>query len=91
MDLRGSSQRQRKRLPVGQPFDGIKELFAAWRNTMAHILEADKHLIGSYQDQWVFLWGNLTRWVQTQVATYKYLTVPCCFVCHSQGEAKLLS
>jgi hypothetical protein len=65
-----SSQPQRKRLPVGQPFDGKKELFAAWKNTMAHILEADKHFIGSNQDQWVFLWGNLTRWVQTRVATF---------------------
>jgi hypothetical protein len=23
------------------------------------------------------------------VFAYKYLTVPCCFVCHSKGEAKL--
>lgn len=65
-----SSRPQRKRLPVGQPFDGKKELFAAWKNTMAHILKADKDFIGSNQDQWVFLWGNLTRWVQTRVAAY---------------------
>lgn len=61
---------RRKRLPVGAPFDGKKELFPAWKTTIQHILVADQEFIGDHHNQWVFIWSNLTAPVQNTVASF---------------------
>ena len=69
---------RRKRHRLGQPYNGKKELFSAWRNTMLYVLDSDREFIGDNHDQWVFLWVNLKPSVQVKVATYYVTAGPMC-------------
>ncbi|SPQ25248.1 faa49e5d-dc94-41da-854a-1ca9a7b81e4f [Thermothielavioides terrestris] len=37
---------------------------------MAHVLVADRDFIGGPHDQWMFIWGNLSRGVQAKVVAF---------------------
>jgi hypothetical protein len=61
---------KRKPLPIGPPFDGNRNTFAAWRVTISHKLVTDQGFIGDRRDQFVFIWQNLTPQVQSKVAAF---------------------
>ncbi|KYK57991.1 hypothetical protein DCS_05004 [Drechmeria coniospora] len=61
---------KRKPIPVGDPYDGNKGTFAAWKFCIDRKLRVDKDFIGSAQDQWIFVWQNLSAKVQQRVTTY---------------------
>ncbi|ODA84057.1 hypothetical protein RJ55_02575 [Drechmeria coniospora] len=42
---------KRKPIPVGDPYDGNKGTFAAWKFCMDRKLRVDRDFIGSAQDQ----------------------------------------
>lgn len=67
---RPEARLKRKPLPLGDPFDGTRSMFPAWKMTMGFKLQTDSEFIGDNAAKWVFLYNQLTRSVQQLVATY---------------------
>jgi len=66
----GSSQDKRKPLPVGEPFDGDKARFPAWKVHIEYKIRRDEAFIGDDQAKFHFIWSCLSTNVQSVVKSY---------------------
>lgn len=83
--IRVMERMKRKPLPLGAPFDGDKNLFAAWKALITHKLRSDQMFIGDHPDQWAFVYQHLSAAVQTKVAPFfergaDFMFNPNCFL-----------
>ena len=64
------SRDKRKPLPVGEPFNGNKAAFPAWKVHMEYKIRCDAEFIGDAQAQFHFIWSCLSAPVQSVVKAF---------------------